>query len=311
MEKQVIGSITVVSPEGTERQVVLKDGDSVKIGRGDVSDVVIDDIAASRMHATFSASKSGIALQDHSSLNGTFLNGERVLSARELSSQDVVNIGSTKIMIDLKAESAGMSGADGMRGRTAQLQPVNFTVMIASAASYNEYLKMLPPNDTMQMLENWTVKMTEIVEANDGKIDKILGTSIVAIWVGREAKPLAVSAAKAALAVKRETMALSRSEQWGYHRDYPWKATVVLSSGLGLKGAAVGGTDDEMDCTLLGEPVNLAFRLEEMISKLGQDLIIPDGTAELIKDEFQLQKIIAVKLKGDDDRVEIHSFAGL
>ena len=79
--------------------------------------------------------------------------------------------------------------------------------------------------------------------------------------------------------------------------------TVVLASGAGLKGL-VGGQSDK-GFTLLGDPINLAFRLEEAIAKLGQRFIIPKVTADLIRDQIALRKIIGVKVRDDEPAIDV------
>ena len=91
---------------------------------------------------------------------------------------------------------------------------------------------------------------------------------------------------------------LSQKPEWSRHSATPWDCTVVLSSGAGLKGSAVRNMQRAF--TVLGDPINLAFRLEEVISKLGQRVIIPAVTAQLISDEVPLRKIIGVKIRGDE-----------
>jgi hypothetical protein len=57
--------------------------------------------------------------------------------------------------------------------------------------------------------------------------------------------------------------------------------------------------------SLLGDPINLAFKLEESISVLGQRMIIPKVTADLLKDKFPIRKIIGVKVKENEAPMDV------
>ena len=70
---------------------------SVKIGRATDNDIVIPDVLASRHHATLIPSPGGTEIRDNKSINGTFVNGQRVDSA-VLRDNDVVTIGNVDLV---------------------------------------------------------------------------------------------------------------------------------------------------------------------------------------------------------------------
>lgn len=65
---------------------------TLTIGRGEDADIGISDTLASRYHATLVTTPSGVQIHDANSVNGTFVNGERIKS-RTLDENDVVTIG--------------------------------------------------------------------------------------------------------------------------------------------------------------------------------------------------------------------------
>ena len=70
---------------------------SVKIGRATDNDIVIPDVLASRHHATLIPGPAGTQLRDNKSINGTFVNGQRV-DAATLHDGDVVTIGNIDLV---------------------------------------------------------------------------------------------------------------------------------------------------------------------------------------------------------------------
>jgi pSer/pThr/pTyr-binding forkhead associated (FHA) protein len=77
----------------------LLDSDLTTAGRHPESDIFLDDVTVSRRHAEFhrSAYDKGFTVRDVGSLNGTYLNRERIDSA-ELSSGDEVQIGKFRLV---------------------------------------------------------------------------------------------------------------------------------------------------------------------------------------------------------------------
>lgn len=74
----------------------------IVIGRGSASDVVIDDNQISRRHARLTIGPRGAQLIDES-VNGTYVNGERVQGSRALAGGDVVRIGGAELRYEVAA----------------------------------------------------------------------------------------------------------------------------------------------------------------------------------------------------------------
>jgi pSer/pThr/pTyr-binding forkhead associated (FHA) protein len=71
--------------------------DVTRAGRHPESDIFLDDITVSRRHAEFMKSHQGYTVRDVGSLNGTYVNRERIEEA-VLASGDEVQIGKFKLV---------------------------------------------------------------------------------------------------------------------------------------------------------------------------------------------------------------------
>ena len=69
------------------------------LGRVD-ADVTIDDPQISRRHAIVRRDVHGLEIEDLGSLNGTWINGERITSARRLVPGDVISLGETTVAVE-------------------------------------------------------------------------------------------------------------------------------------------------------------------------------------------------------------------
>lgn len=78
---------------GTKIQQLLQQKGSVIFGRSEGADIKIDNNLVSRQHAKISSSGGQIFLEDLGSMNGTFVNGQRIKGRVQISSSDDIIIG--------------------------------------------------------------------------------------------------------------------------------------------------------------------------------------------------------------------------
>ena len=76
----------------------LLDTDVVTVGRHPDSDIFLDDISVSRRHATFTRGDSGYVVSDLGSLNGSYVNRDRIDGDVALTGGDEVQIGKYRLI---------------------------------------------------------------------------------------------------------------------------------------------------------------------------------------------------------------------
>jgi ABC-type multidrug transport system ATPase subunit len=95
----------------------------ITIGRAADNDIGISDALASRHHARLVATPSGMQIQDANSVNGTFVNGERI-KTKALNENDVVTIGNLDFVFadgDLVRRADPATTAGGLEARDVVL----------------------------------------------------------------------------------------------------------------------------------------------------------------------------------------------
>lgn len=75
----------------------LLDTDAVTVGRHQDSDIFLDDVTVSRRHAEFRRRGDGFTVSDAGSLNGTYVNRDRI-DELELANGDEVQIGKFRLV---------------------------------------------------------------------------------------------------------------------------------------------------------------------------------------------------------------------
>ena len=81
--------------------------DELSIGRTNQADIAIDDVGLSRVNTTFFRDGDKVFVVDENSLNGTFLNGEKITEPTRILDGDLIKIGSeTRIFIGIQDDKA-------------------------------------------------------------------------------------------------------------------------------------------------------------------------------------------------------------
>ncbi len=78
----------------------LLDADLTTVGRHPNSDIFLDDVTVSRKHAQFAREGNGFVVRDVGSLNGTYVNRERI-DAAPVKTGDEVQIGKFRLVVHL------------------------------------------------------------------------------------------------------------------------------------------------------------------------------------------------------------------
>jgi hypothetical protein len=86
------------------------------MGRDVTNEVTIGDAEVSRQHARLTRTPGGFVLEDLGSTNGTFVNGERLVSPRVLNSGDLIGLGEN---VTLTFEGTAVESAATVMGSAA------------------------------------------------------------------------------------------------------------------------------------------------------------------------------------------------
>jgi pSer/pThr/pTyr-binding forkhead associated (FHA) protein len=111
--------VLIVKFEGSILQKVPTNGGSITIGRSPDNSIAIDNLAVSSRHAEIKSEQGQLVVEDLNSLNGTFVNNQRVKRSA-LKDGDVVLIGKHSIQVDEKGKvEAPVRGTQPAAGKQA------------------------------------------------------------------------------------------------------------------------------------------------------------------------------------------------
>ncbi|PIE21496.1 MAG: histidine kinase [Arachnia propionica] len=85
--------VLIIHKGGSDKSIIRLDQESTTAGRHPKCDIFLDDISVSRHHLRFVYKDDQLLLEDLGSMNGTYLNRERIDSPRVLHDGDQIHIG--------------------------------------------------------------------------------------------------------------------------------------------------------------------------------------------------------------------------
>ncbi|MBV8888655.1 MAG: adenylate/guanylate cyclase domain-containing protein [Alphaproteobacteria bacterium] len=183
------------------------------------------------------------------------------------------------------------------------------TIMFCDIRGFTTIAEGLDAETLTRYMNRFLSPMTEIIAAHKGTIDKYIGDCIMAFWNAPLDDPDHPKNAVAAAQEMRRRL-IELNQQWEEQAQDSGEVFTPLRVGIGINTGTcvVGnfGSQQRFNYSLLGDPVNLAARLESLGKLYGIDLIIGEDTAAGL-DEPGLIEVDLVAVKGKMQAVRIYT----
>ena len=185
---------------------------------------------------------------------------------------------------------------DIVKGDTSPYSRKNLTIFFSDIQNFTDLSDTLEPEKLAEIINNYLSEMTLIAIECGGTIDKFIGDAIM-IFFG---DPETLGDEQDAL--KCIDMALKMQNRIDELREY-WNRSGV-KGGLNVRiGISTGyctvgnfGSNQRMDYTALGSPVNLSARLESLAES--NQIVISDTTLNLVESKINFEKFKEIIPKG-------------
>jgi adenylate cyclase len=190
------------------------------------------------------------------------------------------------------------------------------TVLFSDIRGFTTLSESMAPEDLVKLMNEYFTVMTGKVFEQRGSLDKYIGDAIMAMFGAPVAEPRHASyACRAAIEMVRALQPLRES----------WRARGIpgLDIGVGINTGqmVVGnmGSASRFNYTVVGDPVNLASRIEHLNKEYGTSILVSEYTYEPVKDEFRAaREVDMVRVRGRAQPVRLyelfaddHAFAWL
>jgi adenylate cyclase len=177
------------------------------------------------------------------------------------------------------------------------------TIFFSDIKNFTTISEVLKPEILVTLLNEYFTEMANIILKNKGVVDKYIGDSIMVIWgAPLELENHAFFACKTALEMKNRLTELRK--QWKTKNLPELEMRIGINTGKVVVGNM--GSDKRFDYTVMGDPVNLASRLEGLNKEYGTEIIISRFTYEKVKNDFLCRPLGTVQVKGKKEPVEIY-----
>jgi class 3 adenylate cyclase len=175
-------------------------------------------------------------------------------------------------------------------------QRKKLTVLFSDIVSFTELTDKMESEDLTHLLNHYLTEMSKVALEHGATIDKYVGDMIMIFYGDPETsgvKEDALSCVKMAIAMQRRLRELA--DVWrGSGIETPLSCRIGIHTGYCTVGNF--GSEDRMDYTIIGSPVNLASRLQREAPVGG--ILISYETYAHIRDEVLCEKRGDVRVKG-------------
>jgi adenylate cyclase len=151
------------------------------------------------------------------------------------------------------------------------------TVMFADIRDFTAIAERLEPRELVKLLNDVFTPLTEVVHRHGGTIDKYIGDALMAFWGAPLRDP--EHAQRAVLAAVEMQAALARLRGDLARRGGP---AVEMGIGLNTGTMSVGnmGSRYRVAYTVVGDPVNLAARVQALTREIRADVLVTEAVRE-------------------------------
>jgi len=182
------------------------------------------------------------------------------------------------------------------------------TILFVDIRDFSVIVEQTPPNEMITVLNEYFREMTEIIFRYQGAIDEFAGDQMLAFFGIPLATPKgAENAVRAAVEIVRRMEQLCADWQ---HRGLP-----AFNVGLGLNTGlvAVGniGSEKRMELTVIGPPVVIASRVEELNKLFGTQILVTQDTLDEVRDLVSYRERGEVMLRGISRPISLYEITGL
>ncbi len=294
--------LEVMPPAGGEYRVPV--GNTATIGRSAGNDVVLAGCSlVSRQHAVIRRHNGPeYQLMDLGSRNGTYVGGSRVVLPVPLQDGARIRIGGTEIIFHQGAlpgfheldEVTLAGGTEHGLSRVCQA-----AILVCDIRGFTGFSEMLPVGVLGRVLGEWFREAGNRVQVSGGVVDKFIGDAMLAYWIdgegGRESCACALAVADGLL------MAAGRL-RWP-ESGRPFRISIALHYGHVSQGNI--GLVAQRDATIIGDAVNVAFRIEGVMKAMGLGMALSEAFHRKLDGPGRFADYGKVRLKGKSEDVGI------
>jgi adenylate cyclase len=242
------------------------------IGRNPDCTIQISDPGVSRRHAMIRHQSDGFWLFDLGSFNGTYLNDKRVTTSVKLKPGDVIDLLGHQFRFETTLTDRAGDGSDldiAAASTMARMKYGEAILLVSDIQGFTALSEKLNPDQLAPIIGSWYGKTEAILARFGATLDKFIGDSVLAYWTDVSI-PTRIAALRTMEALQKS--AAETAEAHGAMLA-PLGLGFATGAALHLGRVAYGGMSAR-EFTLLGDAVNLTFRIEALTRSLQHPALV-------------------------------------
>lgn len=181
------------------------------------------------------------------------------------------------------------------------------TVLFADLQGFTQMCDRLDPAVTVRLLNGYFQCMNAVIRRHHGRITELVGDELLALFGALEPNPWqARDAVLAALDMRAELVR--------YNERIAAEGLPALRFGIGIhRGevlAGVIGHEELNKFGVVGDPVNVASRVERLTRVHGVDLLITEAVGEALDARFRLHAMPPTPVRGKAEPIVTYRVDG-
>jgi len=259
-----------LTENGTGQKHVLSD--VVILGRSADCSVHIPLQEVSRRHAMIRRQDDGFWYFDLGSFNGSYINNQRVVTAQRLQQGDLIELSGFSLLFNQSGEPSALESDLLGASTMAQVKSTTAILFVTDIQGFTALSESLDPATLARIVGSWYSFTEQILARHGATLDKFIGDCALAYWTDASI-PNRIHAIRAAGEMQQSCI-----DTYKMHQDV--LDSVGLSFGacaaLHIGRVACGGMSSR-EFTLIGDAVNVAFRVEALTRSLNEPVLVTEA----------------------------------
>jgi adenylate cyclase len=182
-------------------------------------------------------------------------------------------------------------------------------ILFSDIRDFTPFAEANMPYDVVHILNRYFLVMGDAVLENGGHIDKYIGDGLMALFGVDGGKPrdVCLVAVRTGLRMLEDLANLNRYLK--EHFDIEFRIRIGIHFGEVVVGGM--GHPRNMQYTAIGDPVNMASRIESAVKGTGANLLISEAVHAQVKDDVQTGVVTEAELKGKHGMHRLYEVMGL
>jgi adenylate cyclase len=163
------------------------------------------------------------------------------------------------------------------------------TVLFVDIRGFTAFADRSTAREAVDYLNAFFEVVVPVVQMHGGQVNKLLGDGLLAVFAAPDHADRALASATALLAAV----------------DGRCRVGIGVNSGLVLIGTIGAGNVSELG--VVGDPVNVAARVQDATRELGEPLLLTEATRVLLDAEPDMEPRGALALRGKSEATPVYS----